>query len=274
MRKISFTKRVTDAASFRTGQLCHIAKDVYYKQKNKSKPKLLVFTDSRGYEVVKPWNRKSAYASYVGLLCQEYDVDYVICPEFSTTVIDFVYEYQKRITSGQHYDAVIAHVGVVDFSPRPTSMLDDMMAAKSHKIEYIFDNGRKLISDFKAYHDDSFDDLYFGKTVKNFYPKGFLKDSIIPQLKNIPNLIMVGCSPVLSDWRGNYWRERPNNMNMILEYSNICKQSLNTFIDLSTWSSEEIKLNTIDNIHLSQQGFNHVHKLLKAELDKLLLNRG
>jgi len=101
-----------------------------------------------------------------------------------------------------------------------------------------------------------------------------LKDSIIPQLKNIPNLIMVGCSPVLSDWRGNYWRERPNNMNMILEYSNICKQSLNTFIDLSTWSSEEIKLNTIDNIHLSQQGFNHVHKLLKVELDKLLLNRG
>jgi hypothetical protein len=269
MRKISVIKRTVDAILLRIGKLCHDMRDRYYQHKNIDRPKLLVFTDSRGYEVTQAWNRKSAYASYVGKLCKYYQVDYVICPEFSTTVVDFLYEYQQRKDNGKHYDAVIAHVGVVDFSPRPTSMLDDMMKEKSHKISTLF--GDVKITELMQYHKNAFKDLYFGKTVKNFYAQSFLKKQILPKLQAIDNLIVIGCSPVLTDWRGNYWRDRPNDMNMIIDYCSEYKVALANYIDMSELTREEIMEYTIDNIHLSQSGFNYVYHLIKVKLDVLLL---
>lgn len=268
MRRISMVKRAVDAVLLRIGKLCHKIRDSYYQQKNRNKPRLLIFTDSRGYEVTQAWNRKSAYASYVGRLCKSYQVDYVICPEFSTTVIDFLYEYQQRIATGIYYDAVIAHVGVVDFSPRPTAMLTDMMNAKNYKISALF--GEEKIAELAQYHDDSFPDLYFGKTVKNFYDKSFLTEHILPKLQAIENLVLIGCSPVLTEWRGNYWRDRPKDMNMILDYCAEYKAGLEHFIDLSQLTRDEIMNYTIDNIHLSQAGFKYVYQLIKAKLDVLL----
>ena len=266
MKKANPIIRLVDAAMLRLGKIVHLARDIYYQRKNRGKPKLLIFTDSRGYEVVKPWNRKSAYASYVGELCKEYDVEYVICPEFSTTVIDFLYEYQQRIATGKQYDAVIAHVGVVDYSPRPVSMLNDMMAVKRHKITSLFPQTQ---FDFEAYHANHFEQLYFGKPVANFYSRAFLTDEVIPLLQQIDNLIMIGCSPVLTDWQGNYWRERPANMDMILDYSAICRTSLLHFIDYSEWTSDEVKCFTIDNIHLSEQGFDKTYSHIKEQLANL-----
>lgn len=266
MAKANIVSKVFDALLRRVGKIVHQCRDVYYRLKNKNRPRLLVFTDSRGYEVVKPWNRKSPYASYVGELCKQYYVDHVICPEFSTTVVDFLYEYQQRLLQGKQYDAVIAHVGVVDYSPRPVSMLDDMMQVKSNKLASLFPN---TSFDFTGYHNDYFPSLYFGKPVKNFYSKAFLTEEIIPQLTAIDNLIMIGCSPVLTDWHGNYWRERPENMNMILDYSTICKEHLPQFIDYSHWSPEQIKHFTVDNIHLSHAGFCESLKQIKSQLAKL-----
>jgi hypothetical protein len=266
MQKPNLLVRVNNAIALRVAKIVHRAKDSYYRVKNRNKPRLFVFTDSRGYEVVKPWNRKSAYASYVGKLCEEYHVEYVICPEFSTTVIDFLYEYQQRIKAGKHYDAVIAHVGVVDYSPRPVSMLADMMLAKQHKIDVLFSGST---FDFEKYHQNSFEDLYFGKPVKNFYSIDFLKTYLLPELKAIDNLVMVGCTPVLSNWHGNYWRERPANMNMILDYSAICQEQIEHFIDYSSWTEDNIKTNTIDNIHLSTAGFDVVLEDITRQLRKL-----
>ncbi len=263
MQKLNLLVRVKNAIALRVANVVHRIRDVYYRLKNRNKPRLFVFTDSRGYEVVKPWNRKSAYASYVGKLCKEFHVEYVICPEFSTTVIDFLFEYQKRLKAGKGYDAVIAHVGVVDYSPRPVSMLTDMIDAKKHKIAALF---TEPSFDFEAYHQKNFDELYFGKPVKNFYSVGFLTNEVLPKLKAIDNLIMVGCTPVLSEWHGNYWRERPANMNMILDYSAICQEQLEHFIDYSSWSIDDIKTNTIDNIHLSSAGFDVVFNDIKSQL--------
>ncbi|WP_448213044.1 hypothetical protein [Colwellia sp. MEBiC06753] len=264
MGKVSLFERLYIAIVRRLGAVVHKCRDAFYQKRNTDKPKLLIFTDSRGYEVVHPWNRKSAYASYVGELCKKYHVEHVICPEFSTTVIDFLYEYQQRVAAGKQYDAVIAHVGVVDYSPRPVSMLNDMMRTKSHKIKALFPESE---FDFYQYHGEQFAELYFGKPVKNFYSEAFLTEQVLPQLLAINNLIMIGCSPVLENWRGNYWRDRPQNMNMILSYSAHCRAKLEHFIDLSTWSESDIKANTIDNIHLSQSGFDvclkHINKHLK-----------
>jgi len=267
---ISFVTRVVDAFLFRLGKRIHKLRDSYYHKKNINKPKVLVFTDSRGYEVTKAWNKKSAYASYVGELCKNYCVDYVICPEFSTTVVDFLYEYQQRSLAGIKYDAVIAHVGVVDFSPRPVTMLQDMVKNKSYKLDSLFSESLNIVTHLQNYHQNIFANLYFGKPVKNFYSKEFLISDILPKLKKIDNLLFIGCTPVLSDWRGNYWRERPHNMNMILDYSKICKENLDNVIDLSTLSENEVKSYTIDNIHLSKVGFDYVYRLIQPELEKLV----
>ncbi|REL26126.1 hypothetical protein DXX93_05730 [Thalassotalea euphylliae] len=266
MPKVSLVTRLYTAIVRRMGEVVHQLRDNYYRKKNSGKPRLLVFTDSRGYEVVKPWNRKSAYASYVGKLCKEYHVEHVICPEFSTTVIDFLYEYQSRVAAGKKYDAVIAHVGVVDYSPRPVSMLNDMMAVKGHKINTLFPE-REF--DFKTYHAAHFAELYYGKPVKNFYSQAFLQEQVIPKLQAIEPLIMVGCSPVLTSWHGNYWRDRPQNMDMILDYSAVCRDNLANFIDYSAWDEQTVKQNTIDNIHLSNKGFDETYSQIKTKLAKL-----
>lgn len=266
MPKVSLFNRLFIAVVKRLGAFVHSIRDSYYRQKNSNKPRLLVFTDSRGYEVVAPWNRQSAYASYVGQLCKEYHVEHVICPEFSTTVIDFLYEYQQRLNAGKQYDVVIAHVGVVDFSPRPTTMLADMMQAKSGKIAALFPESE---FDFEQYHQQAFADLYFGKPVKNFYSAHFLQQSVIPKLLEVENLILIGCSPVLTDWQGNYWRERPKNMEMILAYSALCQAKITHFVDYSAWTAEQIKTYTIDNIHLSQAGFDLTHKEIKRHLESM-----
>ena len=268
MHKVGFFTQLTNAVLWRVGKILDLSRDVYYLYKNRRKAKVLIFTDSRGYEVTKAWNRKSAYASYVGEFVKFYHVEYVICPEFSTTIIDFLYEYQKRTAIGKKYDAIIAHVGVVDFSPRPTSMLKDMMVNKRDKLAKLFEE--ETITCLENYSAQPFDQLYFGKTVKNFYSMEFLDEHVIPNLKAIDNLILIGCNPILHNWRGNYWRDRPHNMNMVLDYSNRCKSELEYFIDLSKLSENEIKTLTIDNIHLSRDGFRYLHQLINAKLSVIL----
>jgi len=103
MHKAGLFTQLTNAVLLRVGNIFHISRDVFYSYKNKRKAKILIFTDSRGYEVTKAWHRKSAYASYVGEFVKSYHVEYVICPEFSTTIIDFLFEYQKRVAMGKKY---------------------------------------------------------------------------------------------------------------------------------------------------------------------------
>jgi hypothetical protein len=102
----------------------------------------------------------------------------------------------------------------------------------------------------------------------------FLGEHIIPKLKAVENLVLIGCSPILQDWLGNYWRDRPQNMNMILDYSDKCKSELEYFIDVSKWSEDEIQKFTIDNIHLSPEGFNYIHQLIKAKLSLVFTKEG
>lgn len=236
---------------------------LYYKNKNKNKKRVLVFTDSRGYEVTKPKNRKNAYSSYVKKIIKQYNTDFYICPEHSTTLIDFLYQYKINIQSGLTYDYVIAHIGIVDFSPRPLSMLDSMMQTKLHKLKYL----NLPIAEMKKYQTEPFPVEYYGQKTKNFYSENFFIERILSELKKIDKLILIGCNEVDLSWRGNYWRERPENINIVLDY-NKHFYNLDRFLDLSHLSLAQVHNFTVDNVHLNSSGFNYIYKLIENEIQK------
>lgn len=237
-----------------------------YRFKNQKKPKMFIYTDSRGYEITKLWNKRNPFSSYVGELIKKYNVEYHICEQDSTTIIDFLYTYKKNILEGKKYDIVIAHVGLVDFSPRPYSMVKKIIADKFEKIKFLkFDDNcirqhiEKPISS----------EIYNGERLANLYPKDYFKREIIPMISSIEGIIYIGCNPLLSDWRGNYWQDRPKDINLIMEYNELVLNSeiSKRTISISDWNREDIINYTVDNIHLSPLGF----KKIKNNIDDLLI---
>lgn len=229
----------------------------------KIRKKILVYSDSRGHEVTRPWNKHNPFSSYVKKLFLKYDVDYCLCPEFSTTFIDFLYWYKKRVNKGIRYDMVIAHLGLVDFSPRPVSMLREMIEAKKHKIEYLGLD----VNEFKSQLDNDFGYEYFGEKTNNFYTKSFFERSIIPKLKDIDGIIFIGCNPILLNWNGNYWRKRPENINIIMDYNAVLLREFpSSVVDISDWNELEIKKYTVDNIHLNRHGYT----VISRQLDNII----
>ncbi|WP_114729096.1 hypothetical protein [Vibrio cholerae] len=229
----------------------------------KKRKKILIYSDSRGHEVTKPWNKHNPFSSYVSHFFFYYDVDYYLCPEFSTTFIDFLYQYKRAKEKGVKYDFVISHIGLVDFSPRPVSMLKDMLNIKRHKIEYLGLDINEFISQIN--HDSGY--RYYGERTNNFYTKEYFCKKIIPMLKEIENIIFIGCNRVLLDWDGNYWRKRPENINEILMYNDILlKEFPDSVVDISHWCDNEIREFTVDNIHLNKHGYT----IIKDKLNEII----
>ncbi|HAS8557966.1 TPA: hypothetical protein I7791_05730 [Vibrio vulnificus] len=254
-------KYIYNGISFRLAKCIISLRDIYYKQKNRNKAKVFVFTDSRGFEVTKPWNRRNPYSSYIGNIIRNYSTDYYICPEHSTTIIDFLFQYKQNLASGKKYDKVIAHIGIVDFSPRPITMIDEIMKAKRYK----YDQLEIPIEKMEAYQNIPFDEKYYDMPTKNIYNIDFFKKYILDELSKIDNLIIIGCHEVDLNWRGNYWRDRPSNINIVLDY-NAEFVNIGTFIDLSNWNLSEVRRYTVDNVHLNKDGFSYISKQLTGVL--------
>ena len=70
--------------------------NIYYKLKNRDSKKILIYTDSRGIEITKTYNRKNPFSSYIGFFMKHYIVDFVIMPKSHTTLIDFLYEWESK----------------------------------------------------------------------------------------------------------------------------------------------------------------------------------
>ncbi|ENB5758509.1 hypothetical protein OM275_21950 [Escherichia albertii] len=246
-----------------TTKILYQSRVFYYKIKNRKKKTIFIYTDSRGYEVSSLWNKKNPFSSYVGDLMKEYYVEHHICEYSSTTIIDFLYEYYRKTTNGKKYDYVIAHVGLVDFSPRPRSMAMEIVKNKSHKINF-------LKWDLKLFNEhlkkEISSEVYNGESLSNLYDREFLKRKIIPLLQNIPNLIYIGCNPIISDWRGNYWQDRPKDIsNILMEYNDLMLHELKgkEFVDIKNWNESDIKKYTVDNIHLNRLGYDVITLKLK-----------
>lgn len=238
----------------------------FYKIKNIKKKKIFVYTDSRGFEISRIWNRKSPFDSYLKSLIKNYNCTVFICPEKHTTIFDFLFAYNQQVKS-MNYDHVIAHVGVVDFSPRPWTSIANILAIKSHKIIEIFGHEfYNKITDLEIYKIK-----YLGESTSSILPCVLLP-AISEELLSIPKLIWVSCNPVDLNWSGNYRRNRPTNINIVNEKSRVLIKLLNDkteVIDLTNLTLDEVREYTCDNIHLSAKGMkmieNSIYQIIKND---------
>ncbi len=229
--------------------------------KNSHKKRLLIFTDSRGFEVTDKFNRFNFLNSYFVHFLNDYRVTLKICPEKHTTLIDFLYYLE---VNKKKFDLVLFNVGVVDFSPRPVSQINGIFKKKKKKISRFFDYEEflrlNLVS--RNYLED-----YFGEPTLNLYDIDFFKSRIVPLFKNFTNLYWINSNKVLDYWQGNYPKPRPKNMGIILQYGTLLELMIDTknLIDISKWSDEEIQHFTCDNIHFSFNGFLEIAKILNKK---------
>lgn len=214
----------------------------------KSRPRVLIYTDSRGFEVTKPWNRKNPFSSYIKYFIFRYNCDVVVCPQKFTSFLDFLDLYKN---SSKKYDFVILHCGIVDLAPRPKSSYMSMCQDKySLVLKY------NLINKIK-FNPTNFV-KYEGEYTSSFLNYNIINTFIIPELKSIENLIYISINPVLDTWRGEYWRDRPENINDQLVLEKQIKNNLLNIVDLGDLSESDIQIYTTDNVHYNTKGFEYI----------------
>lgn len=224
----------------------------------RNRSKILIFTDSRGFEVTKFYNRRNPFSSYIGRLVTRFNCTVKICPEKFTSLLDFMAYYHSLKNSS--FDCIILHCGIVDFAPRPESSFDQMLSDKKKFFEMypIYEIIKKEIRNSKV--------KYQGENTYSFLNEEALNNVVLPILKNIPNIIYIGASPVLLNWDGSYWRKRPENINDVLILDAIMKRALINHISLSCLTTEQIKKYTSDNVHYTKDGFEYIYKQLESRL--------
>ena len=233
----------------------------FFKIKNSSKPNLFVFTDSRGFNVNKITHKYNAFSWYTKYFVKKYCADAYVCPERTTTVYDFLEQYHN---SKKEYKWVIAHIGVVDFAPRPLSQNIEILKSKRDKIVKFFGNEiyEKLVN-FKGYET-----LYNGEKTASTVPE-FMVEKVAEEFNKIENLIYVSCNAVDLNWVGNY-KERPKNSTIIIEKTNRLLASLKTknLVDMSKLTTDQIHEYTCDNVHLTEKGSSFILQQLKNIIEK------
>jgi|SaaInlStandDraft_4_1057021.scaffolds.fasta_scaffold06821_5 hypothetical protein len=233
----------------------------FYKVKNLKKKKILVYTDSRGFEISSIKNRKNPFGSYIGYFIKNYKVDYYLCREKHTTIIDFLHQFHKN---RKNYDYIIIQLGVVDFSPRPKSMVKDIYNVKKNIVKKLFD-----INTIENHLKTTSTDYYEGKETLSLYSLAMAENYILPELLKIDNLIWIGCNKVLPSWDGNYPRKRPKNMYIIEDYTQLFHNNLQHSINILDWDEEEIKQYTCDNIHLTEKGMEYLRQSILSVIDEM-----
>ena len=225
------------------------------------RPKILIFTDSRGFEVTKFWNRKNPFSSYVGNIVLQYNCTVKVCPEKFTSILDFLEFYQS--VRHKKFDKVILHCGIVDFAPRPESSFDSMYVSKLSKTR------KYLIEEHIRKENRIFGEKYQGENTLSFLNDDSVSMKILPLLKRIPNLVYISINPVLDDWDGNYWRKRPSNINEQLLLDNLLINEVDEVIDMSNLQRDEVIMYTSDNVHYTKAGFCYIYNKLIPLLPKI-----
>ena len=237
----------------------------YYKILNRNKERILLYTDSRGYQIADLDCRKTPFKSYLYSFIKKYNCDVHICEEKHTTIFDFLYLYENNIRR-KKYDYVISHIGVVDFSPRPYNDIESILNLKKNKTIKIFGKEffNKLI-DLKIYEEE-----YFGVKTSAILAEENL-ELIGNKFSKIPNHIWISCNPVDLKWRGNYPKDRPININMVndkrKQLMNLLGNNVN-IIDFTNFSLKEVRKYTCDNIHMSDEGMDLIKEKIKQCLEK------
>lgn len=223
--------------------------------------KILAYTDSRGKRIGTYQN----HDHYLDRLIKDgHDVKRFMCTEKWTTTLDFLRDIDPKTYTD--YDYIILHTSVVDNSPRNAKDALNKIYLDPKK-KPIFDKvfGETAMKNHLANH---FNTKYENVYTNNMYSKQMAIEKLLPILEKIPNLIWITNSPLVNGngkgWRGTYFRERPENMQIVNDYSKSYLPYLkNTkVVNLTDWTDTEIKAYTVDNIHFSEKGSDLVYDKL------------
>jgi len=233
----------------------------FFSKKNK----LLIYTDSRGFLINCLSCTKTPRKSYIEKLSKDYNIDFQICPEKYTTLLDFLDYIEDKDLS--IYSKVIIHLGIVDFSPRPLSQKNIIFTEKKQIADRLFTCSGMSIKEYSVQYEN--------QNTFSLYDIFFLKEYIIPKIDTLSkkvDIVWVGLNSVDTNWRGNYFKDRPQNINIILDYQDIIIKTLYErnssikYINIDEVANFKLKEHTLDNMHLSEKGFEFFYKLLLKEL--------
>jgi len=230
---------------------------------NYDKPKVLIYSDSRAFNVINPFG-KHPFDSYIRTLAQRYRVHFALCPQKYTTLVDFL-DYIGEIDP-LSFDQIILHCGIVDFSPRPLSNISAVRNTKTRSLAF-----QRLFEGNQEHYNNPSPLLYKNEKTSTLYSSAYLKNVIGPALAKIPNVTWIDSSPFAKGWDGNYSEGRPQQIaEVILKYENILLDFIKNRISLKDWSDHDVKRYTIDNIHFTPAGFRELTLRIDANLKETI----
>lgn len=228
--------------------------------KNRGRRRLLIYTDSRGRNVVGRTNTHYE-GSYVHDLQRSQWVLQSTSPYSHTTIVDFLNDVESLDPAS--FDAVVLHCGVVDFSPRPLSNIAKVKAGKRGRPEF-----EEMFRINAEYHANPWPVQYEGEPTINLYSPEYLRSRLLPRLQAIPNLVWISSNRFVPSWEGNYTRGRPSNIDEVVSrFDAVMLSELPRTVDLRQWSLADVRRYTIDNVHFNRAGFVRVRELLSEAID-------
>jgi hypothetical protein len=230
---------------------------IFYKIKNVKKKKILIYTDSRGFNLLNKEWKSSLFNTYAWELVKKYNCTLQICKHKHTTFYDF-FDYVEKNKLYKD-NLIICHIGVVDFSPRKQTQIKEILKLKNQKILDVFCKDSDALLKpyiYKVKYLDEFTSSLVDLEKVKFISK---------KLSKYSNLIWINSNPIIENWLGNYWRKRPSNMNEILKIQK--KIEVKNTIDISSWNDKMIKKYTIDNIHFNNQGMKYILNQITKKIE-------
>ncbi len=246
---------------------------------------ILIFTDSRGYIKSKETNHKVYSEQLIEM--GKYNITAYLCPCKWTTTLDFLEMYELGIINLEKYDVIILHTGIVEHSPRHQKIAINFLYHNEKKqliknvqpsINYKsrLENEKKAIFDkifdeknILAHLNNPFEIIYEDDKTINMYSLEMATKYLIPRLKKIKSLIWISSNDIVENWNGDYFKERPKNINLIEDYSKLFCKELSNVINLHVWNEKEIKKYTSDNMHLTKEGNDYIYQKLIEKINEL-----
>ena len=254
--------------------------------------KVLIFTDSRGQHKGTFQNKKIFTEKlYDYLIKKNISCDLMLCPFKWTSTLDFIQCIEETHLNPDTYDCVILYTGIVEYSPRPLSNFCDAYYKNNDTISFnklilnkhprIINNKRKFFKKFFGKNNlnvknHSID--YKGEHTRSLISINMHEKYVIPYLQKYNNkLIFVNSNKIVKGWEGNYIKKnpfgRPKNINIIEEYAKINSNKFKNKIDLLSWSEEDVKKYTVDNMHLSYEGSEYIYNKITLMFENLFFQK-
>jgi len=249
------TQKLTWAASFGglyLASLCH----------RSLSSRILIVSDSRGLNLT-----GRSVLRYADRLSCRYRSTRRLYPKKWTTIAD-LYELLEGSETGA-YDVIIAHVGISDFSPRGVESTHRIYREKQHGYDALFGGDamrRHLATDLGT--------PYEGEPTNSMFSLEMLKERLIPWLASQSRLVYVVGNPILRDWQGDYWRPRPDNIEMANLYMTELAAALPRTFSCMNWTRAEILSHTTDSVHLNSLGHGIYARALDEICGKIIAGRG